>query len=347
MQGSELEREALHRLPAILADLFDELPEDNLQRQQDPDAGIDAVFNAGGRTWLIELKSSSSPGVVANAASQLAAFETAGARSVLVVPYMSQAGARAAEAHGLNWIDLSGNASLRDDQLRVWVEGRPNAFPSRGRPSSAFAPKSSRVARALLLFPSRWWRQADLSKETRLDPSQVSRIVSRMSDEEMLDRDGSLLRPRDPETLLDAWADEYRFDRHDVIRGHLTGSGFQLAKAIGGDLRREGFDHAFTGLPAAYAIDEFARFRLCTLFVADDPRVAADAIGLRRNERGANVQIIGPDDDGVFYGRSEVRGLSCVSPVQIYLDLLNLPERAAEAAEHLRFQRGLATQDVG
>ena len=29
-------------------------------------------------------------------------------------------------------------------------------------------------------------------------------------------------------------------------------------------------------------------------------------------------------------------GLNCVAPVQVYLDLLHLPERADEAARHLR-----------
>ena len=49
---------------------------------------------------------------------------------------MTPAGAKAAEERGLNWIDLSGNAHLRDEQLYVWVQGRPNQFVKPGRPSS-------------------------------------------------------------------------------------------------------------------------------------------------------------------------------------------------------------------
>jgi hypothetical protein len=50
-------------------------------------------------------------------------------------------------------------------------------------------------------------------------------------------------------------------------------------------------------------------------------------------KRGAHVQLIGPDDRGVFDGQREVDDLPCVSPAQVYLDLRALPERAAEAAE--------------
>jgi hypothetical protein len=249
---------------------------------------------------------------------------------------MRRAGARTADERRMNWIDLSGNAHLRDDQLHIWVQGRPNAFAKRGRPSSVFAPKSSRVARVLLLDPERWWRQKELAEHTDLDAGRVSRIVGRLADDALLERDGLLLRPSDPDLLLDAWADEYRFDRHDVITGHLTGAGIELAHDAADRLRQTGIDHAFTGLPAAYVLDEFARFRLVSVYVGGDPRDAADALELRRNERGANVQLIGPDDRGVFDGRDEVSGLPCVARVQVYLDLLSLPERATEAAEQLR-----------
>ena len=93
-------------------------------------------------------------------------------------------------------------------------------------------------------------------------------------------------------------------------------------------------DHAFTGLPAAWALDPFARFRLVSVYVTGDPRSAADAVRLRRN--GANVQIIGPDDPGVCDGKRPIDNLPCVAPVQVYLDLGHLPERASEAAEHFR-----------
>lgn len=44
-------------------------------------------------------------------------------------------------------------------------------------------------------------------------------------------------------------------------------------------------------------------------------------------------------DEGVFYGAEIVKSIACVGPLQAYLDLRNLPERAEEAAEHLRKER--------
>lgn len=342
MQTMEVDREAARTLPSILADLFDQHVSQHALLADEQDRGADFIIDAGERRWFVQVKSSSSPGVVTAAAERLTTQPRAdGALPLLVVPFMSPAGAKAAEARRLNWVDLSGNAHLRDEGLVVWVQGHPNRFVTRGRPASPFAPKSSRITRALLLDPPRWWRQKELAEHTDLDPGRVSRVVRALESEELLVRDGHRLRPRDPDLLLDAWADDYRFDRHDIITGHVSGNGIELARMLGASLMNEGIDHALTGLPAAWLLDRFVQFRVVSVYVSGDPRIAADAVGLRRNERGANVQLIGPNDRGVFDGQRSVDGLPCVAPVQIYLDLRHLPERAAEAAEELRAEGGL------
>jgi hypothetical protein len=340
MQAREYERQAIHELPALLAGMLDLDPHEVRRRpRRSGDRQLGLVLEAGGHVWVVEVKRSSSPGTVATTANQLRQhIENAapGSAPLLVVPYMTKAGAEAAAHRHLNWIDLSGNARLRDQELYVWVEGKPNRFPQRGRPSSPFAPKSARATRLMLVDPWRWWRQKDLAEATRLDDGHLSRVVRRLHEDELLDHRNSEFRPRDPELLLDAWADDYRFDRHDVVVGHMTGSGAELASRLSSRLTDAGIQHAFTGLPAAWALGKHSRFRLCSVYVEGDPREAADTVDLRRNEKGANVQLIGPDDDGVFDGQRQADGLTCVSPSQVYLDLLHLPERAKEAAAQLR-----------
>ena len=341
MQASakSLERNAVRRIPGLLAELLDE-PDLGLATEASPaDSGVDFLAqDTKGRRWLFEIKGSSGPGQVDRAARQLRAFADADpdAIPILVVPYMSEAGGETAERAAVNWIDLSGNASIRDEGLHVWVRGRPNELRTAGRPSSPFAPKSARISRALLLEPERWWRQRDLAAATQLDDGNVSRIVRRLDEATLLERRDKELRPRDPNLLLDAWAQEYRFDRHDAISGHVSGSGIEVARNLAENLGKRQIKHAFTGLPAAWAIDRFAQFRLTTVYVDVDPRDVVEQLDIRQGSKGANVQILGPDDAGALAGEQQRDGLTCVSTVQIYLDLLYLPERAKEAAQHLR-----------
>jgi hypothetical protein len=341
-ETKSIERDARDRIPELLSDLLDEPVQlEPLWAQGGPDGTFE---DRSGRLWLFETKATSSPGVVTRAAEQMRALAARLPHApdlwVVVVPYMSAGGARAAERAGASWMDLSGNASITAEGLRVFVSGRPNAFPAVGRPSSPFAPRSARIARTLLLDPGRWWRQKDLAVATDLDDGQVSRVVRRLRDERMLEARDREVRPADAGLLLDAWSDQYRFDRHDVVLGHVTGTGMAVSRHLAERLASRSLRHAFTGLPAAWAIDHFATFRLTTVYVDGDPRTAAKAVELRRETRGANVQLVGPNDAGVFAGSRAYDGLVCVSPAQAYLDLLHLPERAPDAAEHLCSRMG-------
>ena len=162
--------------------------------------------------------------------------------------------------------------------------------------------------------------------------------MRRLDDEFLVERRDRELRPRDPDLLLDAWAQDYRFDSHDMLPGHLSGSGsgIELARVLAERLQSLNIHHAFTGLPAAWVMDQFARFRLTTVYVDGDPREAVERLGIRRAAKGANIQLVGPNDAGVFSGEQDRDGLHCVAPIQAYLDLLQLPERATDAAQHLR-----------
>lgn len=338
LDALQMEREARRLLPEVLGELFDREDAPLIQKGGQgniPGRQFDFVGEGHGRLWLFEVKRSSSPGLVSKAAEW---FEETpqDALGVLVVPYMTPAGEKAADRLGLNWIDLSGNAHVRADQLYIFVKGRPNRFVQRGRPSSPFAPKSARITRVMLLEPQRWWRRKDLVSATGLDSGQVSRVVKRLLADRLLEERENELRPRDPSALLDAWEDEYRFDRHEILRGHVSGSGIELSRFLEARLTEVGGRHAFTGLAAAWALQGFARFRLNSVFVDGNPLEIAEQVGMRVNDRGANVQLIFPDDAGVFIGSREVQGLQCVAPVQAYLDLRHLPERAGEAADHLR-----------
>lgn len=334
------ETEAARRLPAMLEEALD-LPPGSVEiERQSGRAMADLVIRVDDSAppLVAEVKSSARSVDVEQAAraARAAASELDGV-PLIVVPYMGNAGQRVAREAGVGWIDLSGNANVRAGSLILRVQGNPNRYARRGRPSSPFAPVSARVARLMLLDPSRWWRQAELAEAASMRDGQVSKVVSRLVEMELVERRRDrAVRPRDPGRLLDAWAEDYDFRKHDAVYGHLSGSGPELARGLARKLREAGVSHALTGLPAAWLRDRFAQFRLVSVYVDEDPEAIGQKLGARLERRGANVQLVLPNDPGVFAGSEEIEGASCVSLVQNYLDLLGLPERADEAAAHLR-----------
>ncbi|WP_428264566.1 type IV toxin-antitoxin system AbiEi family antitoxin [Haliangium sp.] len=325
----------------VLADIL-AVPSIDLNASAGSSVAVDCVIATVGRTFVAELTSTTSAGVIAaHAERALQATQRFNPQAIplVVVPFMHDSGRQACRRLGVSWFDLSGNARIIAPGLRVIIDGRPNRFRARGRPASLFAPKSSRVARWLLMHPTQAFTQRQVAHATDLSEGLVSRIVSRLEEQHYVvrDEDGTL-RVKDPRLLLEAWQDEYRFSKHTIVQGHVAArSGDALTRIVSDALRAAQFEHAATGLAAAWQLTHFAMFRITTFYLATEPRDALkDEIGFRDDPRGANLWLVVPSDAGVFHGAEDRDGVRCVHPVQAYLDLAEHPERAAEAAEHLR-----------
>jgi DNA-binding MarR family transcriptional regulator len=317
----------------------------------------DVIVRAGPHWFAVECKSSGAAGPVAAAIDRLR-NETADSRElipVVAVPYMGDVGRNICEKSAVNWIDLSGNAHLSAPGLLVHVEGRPNLFKHAGRPADVFAPKSSRIVRALLANYHSAWSLKGLERRTQIDPGLASRVIGRLEADGLIQglhrkSDGRLeaVRATNPGLLLDAWRAEYKFFRHDVVQGHVPArSGEELLRELNQRLSEARIEHSATGLGAAWLFTHFADFRLVTFYVRERPETFLSAIGLRQDPRGANVWLVVPNDDGVFQETRTHRdydaaaeesdsGIRCVHPVQVYIDLKDHPERATEAAAELR-----------
>ncbi len=288
---------------------------------------------------------------------------------LLVVPFMGEVGKRLCEEAGIGWFDLSGNARIGARGLRIHVDGRPNRFVKAGRPLNLFAPRSSRVARWFLMHPGEPITQRSLAHATEQSDGFVSKIVKRLEaggyvgrigesgkkdplgegfgrsigaahlDDPASGRPGRpALTARDPSLLLDAWWETYDFSKHRIIEGHVPArSGEDLAEQVSKILRKEGLQHAATGLAAAWAYTKFAQFRIASFYLGQEPTDGLlERLGFRADPKGANLWLVVPNDLGVFQGAADREGLTCVHPVQAYLDLKGHPERAKEAAERLR-----------
>ena len=338
-----------------LDDMLDRVPEflsrstglsaDSVEPQLPGNPGPDLRVRCGEYRFVVEVKHASTADAVGAGVHALERYRDADDHlmiPLLIVPYMGEVGRRIAEDAGVSWLDLSGNASIRAPRLNVRLIGQPNRFVRKGRPRTLFAPRGSRIVRHLLLHPDRHFSQQELWRATGVDKGYVSRHVRRLAQAGLVtrepasrSRDGLRIRAKDPDLLLDVWAETYRFEDHRIWRGSVASrSGEETLARIREALSR--VDHAFTGLAAAWLYSSYATFRLVTAYVKHLPVELMETSGVREQRAGANVWIVMPKDDGVFHGSNVVDGTRCVSTVQTFLDLTGHPERATEAARELR-----------
>jgi hypothetical protein len=306
------------------------------------DVPFDRIVRAAGFRFAMEYRSrgdAAEMGAAVRLAQRAGVGSRAKAIPLVVAPFIGDVGRKICEEEGVCWLDLSGNAHLVAPGLRVNIQGQPNKFIRPGRPRSLFAPKSSRIARWMLIEPDRVFTQRALAKAADLDEGFTSRIVRHMQRQDLVVRlAGGGVKVRDPQTLLDAWSEAYDFARHRIVRGHVAArSGDEVLHRLSSGLRHDGLRHAATGLAGAWLLNPFAGFRLVTLYVAHIPSVETqEAMGFRAEPHGENVWLVVPNDPGVFDGAVERDGFWCAHPVQVFLDLNGHPERSAEAAASLR-----------
>ena len=331
--------QAVQRLSEVLG-----VPTNSVNVSYEPRHGrrrVDAVVDSGSHQFAIEWKASGSLGHIFRAVHQFRA--TAGdlpksTIPLLVVPFMGESARAYCDEVGVAWLDISGNAKIVAPGLYVHTLGHDNKFRRPGRPESAFGPKGSRVARWMLVNQDCAIRQRALAAATGLDEGYVSRVVGRLIEMGLLERHDSGVRVTDANRLLDAWRDEYRFGKHFVIQGHIAvAAGESIVQRSARTLAQSDTGYAVTGLAAAWYWTRFARYRLATVYLKDSPpSELLETLGFRQDPRGANIWLVVPQDESVFDDFSNLDGVCCVHPVQVYLDLKSHPERAAEAAEEIR-----------
>ncbi len=339
-----LEQQMALEVPKRLADLLG-VPVDRVRVDREPataGARPDIVASAGGRIFHIECKAGGQAAAVAAAVRHLKeCARPAGKKSIplVAVPYMGEVGKRLCAEADIGWLDLSGNAHLAIPGMKISMEGKPNLFKRPGRPRSVFAPKSSRIARWLLMQPEREFTQRELARISGLDEGFTSRIVRQLEDQRLVARAAkSALHVSDRGALLDAWREVYDFSSHRIVRGHIAArSSDDILRQAAAQLARGKAEYAATGLAGAWLINPFAGFRLVVFYVSQIPSPEMrQALGFHEETRGENVWLVVPNDEGVFHGAVERNGILCAHPVQVYLDLKGHPERAAEAAGQLR-----------
>ena len=317
--------------------------EDRIEEYDKDPSCADAILSTGSHLFHIWWLSSGTLGRVAQKVSHVKIMERSLPDShilVLAVPYMSPSAADHCEKEGLAWIDLSGNAKIVAPGLYVHIFGHKNLYRRPGRPESAFGPRGSRVARWLLMNSDDTVLQRSLASFVGLDEGHVSRVVGKLIEMGLVQRGAQGIQVTDADRLLHVWRDEYRFQRHTIIRGHITASPRKRVDQVVAQTMSEiDRQYAITGLSAAWRLTRWAGYRLTTIYLDAFPTpILLDRIGFREESRGANTWLVLPNDTGVFDGSSPVDGVQCVHPVQVYLDLKGHPERASEAAEELRIR---------
>jgi len=306
---------------------------------------------------VVEAKTAIWPRDVERVAAQLRAYvaEEGADRCLIVAPALTQRTRELLRRCDIDYLDLRGEVRVAiPGRLLVLAGGEKKRSPdgrsySRNRIANPFRGKASRVVRALLAEPARWWGVIELAERVDVSAGLAVKTLKSLEDEAYVrrneDRQVSL---SDGEALLRRWADAARNPFRDAAR--FTSSirdPDELTAELCKGLERLGVAYAITRLAAARFVEPYAAASVVDAYIDDDPDRLAAALGYLPVERGESLRLVAPPDAGVFQFTERRSGITMVNPVQLYVDLKRAGGREPDVAERLierRLREGLTSR---
>lgn len=259
---------------------------------------------------------------------------------VIIAPYISKLGREICKKIRVGFLDLSGNAYLDFNSFYMEIEGKPNRFKYPSKPTGLFNPKAERILRFYLLKD---WRKEEsansyreIAKEVGVSLGQLSKVNKKLDEFALWLEHPKGLKIIDKMKLLDLWKENYRSERNEALHLYSIMQVPQIEKQLAEFCKTKKIQYALTLFSGANRLAPFTRYNFATSYFSGDVEQLKRELELKEVPSGANLQILVPYDEGVYYKAREVDFYRVANPVQIYLDLYNYAGRGREQAEFLR-----------
>jgi hypothetical protein len=287
---------------------------------------------------LVRFQSSGQPRLARLAVYELKAAmsELTNTYGVFSAPYISPQAADICRNAGIGYFDLAGNCYLSFGGVYIHNAGSANPFGEKRDLRSLYSPKAERVLRVLLNAPRQRWKTQELAQTAQVSLGQVANVKKLLADREWLKTDLTGMGLSNPSALLDEWAQRYDFRRNQLKEYYTLADVAEAEVQFSEACEQLGHSYALTGFSAASRIAPMVRYQRMSAFINGEIEPIATALGWKSVSSGANVSLLIPYDNGVFYAAKNVGGSQIVGLVQTYLDLQNSRGRGQEAADAIR-----------
>lgn len=305
------------------------------------DLNIDSIFRiefekAGNPKYLlIETKTNGQPRYARQAVNQLLIIQKDMKEDnygIFMAPFISSEAAQICKMNNIGYADFAGNCYFSFSNVFIQKEGNPNPYTKEQNLKSLFNPKSERLIRVLLTGGPKEWKVADIAMAADVSFGLVSRVKKYLADREWIVSETIGFRLVKPFKLLDAWVEQYHYRKNDVKEYYSILSVSEIEEKLMAYSTKSGFRAGLTGFSGGARIAPAVRYQRVMAY-AENIEKFAEFMELKQVTSGANVLILDPYDEGVFYGSQYVGSDLIVSPIQIYLDLMSVSGRGEEAAE--------------
>lgn len=254
---------------------------------------------------------------------------------IIMAPYISDASAKICETYGVGYCDLSGNCLIQMDSIYISNKGNPNRYPVENHAKTIFkssAKTTSLILRELMKDVSKRWKIKELAEKVGCSIGMVSRVKTYLCEQSWAVMDSSGLHITDADSLMKEWSRAYEIP--EAISCYTIESIPRFEEKCYAAYRNNGVSLCLTGFSGGVRYAPVVRYTKAHVWV--DRKDITDFLNLtecKKVDSGANVTVYIADSDEVFVDCREINQSRVASPVQVYLDCMQLKGRGEEMAE--------------
>jgi hypothetical protein len=268
---------------------------------------------------------------------------------MIMVPYLAPDRLNYLEREGVSGFDLCGNGVVViPNRLCVFRTGQPNNYPDSRPLNNPYRGRSAMAARMLLAKPI-WSSLTSLAKSiekdgVKLSMAQVSKAIRALEEDLIVWKLGGTIKLQDRMRLLDKLGTEWRRPQFRARKA------FRIKDNVAAWTNRlssqTSLQWAVTGESSASRYVVFSQGGPRRIAVSNLSLAATMLGGLPESlPNFADVELLETDEPGFFFQTiSDETGVRWASRLQTWLELQTGDARQKEAAEDVRHQILLETQ---
>jgi len=333
----EISKEALleyiRKIPFLEVKEVDLNPTDN---DGQPDLVVTLQQEGKVKFVIVEVKNNGEPRYARQAINQLLRYINSSSEyGVFIAPYISPEAAEICREAGMGYVDLAGNGFISFDKIFIEKQGNPNPYSRKRYLKSLYSPKAERILRVLLSSGKMEWKVEELAEEANVSIGLVSNVKKLLEDREWVDAQTIGFSLIEPFSVLSEWSENYNIKRNRIRDFYSILSISEFEERLGNVCAKRNIPYGMTGFSGAARLAPAVRYQRVMAYVQGNLENLTELLGIKPVTSGANVTLLEPYDEGLFYGSQDRDGIRVLSPIQIYLDLKNFRGRGEEAAEAL------------
>lgn len=257
--------------------------------------------------------------------------------SILVAPYISERTAQICEDNGMGYFDYAGNCWFVGHSIFLSEKGNKNPQPKEHKAVSIFertSVVSSCILRKMFADVTKIWKLKHLAEKVNCSIGQVSKLMNVLVENAWVEKVPGGYRIIDAESLLLEWSKDYGKKEMTAYSCYSLDNVSVIEERLKNLKKNMGIDSYLTGLSGGVRYAPVVRYNKVHVYIApEDIQEAISYLDVKEVSSGSNVVILPLENDSYIKDYRVIGDSAVVSPLQIYLDCMQIKGRGEEMAE--------------